>query len=316
MKNMQAGNSSIRNIIIGASAISVAAILWGLDGVVLTPRLFSLDVGFVVLVLHALPFVLMQPFLWKSWKKSAQFSRKQWIVLFLIALAGGAAGTLAIVKALFLVNFQHLTIVVLLQKLQPVFAISLAALFLKEKLRQNFLLWAALAIISGYFMTFGLKLPNLDSGANTVYAALFALLAAFSFGSSTVLSKKALEGIAFQTATFWRYGLTSLIMLVYVLIIGGFSSIADVNSNHMLIFLIIGLTTGSGAIFLYYFGLNKVKAIVATICELFFPISAIIFDYFFNQVKLGTVQWIAAIIMIFSIVNLNLGNIRARKKSK
>ena len=73
-------------------------------------------------------------------------------MFFLLSLFGGAVGTLAIVKALFLVNFKALTIVVLLQKLQPVFAITLAALLLGEKLKRNFLLWSALAITAGYFL--------------------------------------------------------------------------------------------------------------------------------------------------------------------
>ena len=43
-------------VIIGAVSISLAAIMWGLDGVVLTPRLYNLDVGWVVLILHAFLF--------------------------------------------------------------------------------------------------------------------------------------------------------------------------------------------------------------------------------------------------------------------
>jgi drug/metabolite transporter (DMT)-like permease len=61
--------------------------------------------------------------------------------------------------------------------------------------------------------------------------------------------------------------------------------------------------------------IENVKAIVATIMELFFPISAIIFDYVFNDHLLSPVQWIAAAIMIFAIINLNADNSRALKKS-
>jgi drug/metabolite transporter (DMT)-like permease len=63
----------------------------------------------------------------------------------------------AMVKALFLVHFQKLTIVVLLQKLQPVFAITLATFLLKEKLRPGFFIWATIAIVDGYFLTFGFQ---------------------------------------------------------------------------------------------------------------------------------------------------------------
>ena len=297
--------SNKKQSIIGAVAVSVSAILWGLDGVVLTPRLYNLDVSYVVFILHLIPFILMNVFLFKEYRHLKTFSSSDVFTLLLIAILGGAVGTLAIVKAIFLVNFKHLTIIVLLQKLQPVFAIALAAIILKEKLRKNYLLWASIAIISGYFLTFGFHLPDFQIGDNTVYAASLALLAAFSFGSSTVFSKKILQKYSFHTATFYRYGFTTLILFLYILIFSKFGEFTKTTSLNWIIFLIIAFTTGSGAIFLFYYGLTKIRAILATICELFFPISAIFFDYFINDNKLSLVQWLAAIIMIGAIVNLN-----------
>ncbi|MBI9038667.1 MAG: EamA family transporter [Bacteroidales bacterium] len=291
--------------IIGAVAVSISAILWGLDGVVLTPRLYNLDVGYVVFILHFIPFVLMNIFLFKEYRYLKTFSASDVFTLLLIAILGGAVGTLAIVKAIFLVNFKHLTIIVLLQKLQPVFAIALATIYLKEKLRNNYLLWASIAIIAGYFLTFGFDLPDFQTGDNTVYAASLALLAAFSFGSSTVFSKKILQKYSFHTATFFRYGFTTLILFSYLIIFSKFGEFTNTTSTNWLFFMIIAFTTGSGAIFLFYYGLTKIPAILATICELFFPISAIFFDYLINDNKLSIVQWVAAIIMIGAIINLN-----------
>jgi drug/metabolite transporter (DMT)-like permease len=212
---------------------------------------------------------------------------------------------MSIVKALFLVNFEQLTIIVLLQKLQPVFAISLAAILLKEKLHKRFLIWASMAIIASYFLVFGFALPDFDAGENTIYAVLYALLAAAAFGSSTVLSKKVLNKFSFRTGTFFRYGFTTLIMLIIVLLAGTFNQFNTTTNENWLFFFIIAFTTGSGAIFLYYFGLVRIRAIIATICELFFPVSAIIFDYIFNHKVLDPVQWFAAAVMIFAIIKLN-----------
>ena len=294
-----------RQAITGALAVSVAAILWGLDGIVLTPRLYNLNIIWVVFVVHCIPFILMNFFLFREYKHLKEFTRGDYLFMGLISLFGGAIGTLAIVKALFLLNFQSLTVVVLLQKLQPVFAITLAALLLKEKLKKHFLFWTGLAIVAGYLLTFGLSLPNFHTGFKTLYAALFALLAAFSFGSSTVFSKKILIKYNFITATFFRYGFTTLFMLVFVLATGKLSQVYSTTSFNWFIFLIIGFTTGSGAIFLFYYGLKRIKAILATICELFFPMSAILFDYLFNHNRLSLVQWIGAAVMIFAIIRLN-----------
>ncbi|MBI9034952.1 MAG: DMT family transporter [Bacteroidales bacterium] len=293
--------------IIGAIAVSLAAILWGLDGVVLTPRLYSLDVPFVVFVFHALPFLMMNVVFYKQYRFVVKFTSQDVLLFALVATFGGAIGTLAIVKALFLVNFEKLTIVILLQKLQPVFSIFLAWILLKERLDKRFAFWALVAILSGYTLTFGFCLPKpLNAGSNITEASLYAVLAAFSFGSSTVFSKMLLRKFSFSTTSFFRYGFTSLIMLGVVLYTGTIANVLVTERQHWLIFLLIAITTGSGAIFLYYFGLNKIKASIATICELFFPLSAILFDYWINKSFLTPVQWISAIVLIGAIIKLNL----------
>ena len=298
--------SSRQAFIIGAVSISLAAVMWGLDGVVLTPRLYNLDVGWVVLILHALPFILMHSFLYKEYVALRIFTRQDYLVILMIALFGGAIGTISIVKALFLINFKELSIVVLLQKLQPVFAISLAAVILKERINKYFVLWASIAILGGYFLTFGFDLPDFSTGDKTVLSAMYALLAAISFGSSTVFSKLILKRYSFKTATFYRYGFTTLIMAVFLVFFGSPISFGDITPMNWTIFFIIAFTTGSGAIFLYYYGLNQVKASVAVICELFFPISTILFDYIVNHSRLSLIQWVSAALMVFAIVNLNL----------
>jgi drug/metabolite transporter (DMT)-like permease len=295
-----------KTVFTGAMAICIAATLWGLDGVVLTPRLYSINIGLVVFIFHALPFVLMNLFMYKEYRYLKQFTGNDVLMFFLLSLFGGAVGTLAIVKALFLVNFQALTIVVLLQKLQPVFAITLAALLLGEKLKRNFLLWSALAITAGYFLTFGFQLPHVVTGSPTALAAGYSLLAAFAFGSSTVFSKKVLRRYSFFTATFYRYAFTSVIMLLFVLSTGVFKSMPEITGFQWGIFVIIGITTGSGAIFLYYFGLTKIRAMLATICELCFPVSAILFDYLVNDKILSPTQWVSALVLIFAILKLSL----------
>jgi len=289
----------------GSAAVGLSAVLWGFDGVVLTPQLYNLNVVYVVFILHLFPFFLMNLFLFRKYRQLPLMSTSDLITFLLIGLFGGAIGTLAIVKALFLLNFNHLSVVVLLQKLQPVFAIGLAAILLKEKLKQRFLLWASIAIAGGYFLTFGWSLPDVNTGENTIHASLLALLAAFSFGSSTVFSKKILGKYDFVTSTFYRYGFTTFIMLIFMIFFGSFGSFATTTPKEWAFIILIGLTTGSGAILLYYYGLKKVKAMTATISELMFPISAVLFDYLINGSILSPIQWIAAAVMIYSIIRLN-----------
>ncbi|MBN2236715.1 MAG: DMT family transporter [Bacteroidales bacterium] len=303
-----------KNVVLGAILISISAVLWGFDGVVLTPRLGNLNISFVVFLLHLFPFVLMNFFLSSRYKLLKTLRKNDLIALIGVALFGGALGTIAIVKALFLVNFQSLSIVVLLQKLQPVFAILLAATFLKERLGRNFALWAIVAIGAGYFLTFGFSLPHIAHDQNTILAVLYSILAAFSFGSSTVFSKRLLQKLDFISATFFRYGLTTVIMLFAVIVLRQINDFQYVTSFNWIMIALISLTTGSGAMFLYYYGLKHVRAVISTISELFFPISAVLFDYFFNGHILNYVQWISALVMVFAIIKLNSDNKKQQSK--
>lgn len=286
--------------------IGLAATLWGLDGVVLTPRLSNINVVLVVFLLHALPFLVMNTFLFKRYKDLKKLDKKALYSLIFVSVFGGAIGTISIVYALFIVNFQELSVVVLLQKFQPVFAILLASFFLGEKLTASFVKWSFVAIVAGYFLTFGWSLPNLHTDAVTLKAAFLSLLASFSFGSSTVFGKRLLEKIDFLSATFFRYGLTFLLLLPVVLLLGKHTEIQNITSLNWMIFAIIALTSGSVAVVIYYYGLQHVKASNATLLELFFPISAILFDYFINHNSLSSLQWVSAAVMIFAIIRAGL----------
>jgi drug/metabolite transporter (DMT)-like permease len=231
--------------------------------------------------------------------------KKDWFAFFLVALLGGAIGTMAITKALFYVNFVNLSVVILLQKLQPVFAVTLAGIFLKEKLQKQFFRWAGLAIVGAYFMTFGTKLPDFSTGDKTTIAALFSLLAALSFGSSTVLSKRALRNVSFETGTYLRFLFSAFIMLVIVISLGELNSLSEITTKQAIIFLIIAFTTGGAAIFLYYFGLKKITASVATICELAFPLTAVLLEYFLRKNIMDVVQWIGAGVLLLSIIKVS-----------
>lgn len=285
--------------------VIIAASLWGVDGIVLRPALYNLPVPLVVFIESTIVAVLLTPYFIKQIPSLKNLHQKDWLAFFLVALLGGAVGTMAITKALFFVNFVNLSVVILLQKLQPVFAITLAALFLKEKLPAHFFLWAGLAILGAYFTTFGANLPYLATGDKTTVAALFALLAAFSFSSSTVLSKRALRNVSFEMGTYLRFLFSAFIMLVLVVSLGDISSITNVTTKQIQIFLIIAFTTGGAAIFLYYYGLKRIPASVAAICELAFPLTAVLLEYILRGNLLDPVQWIGAIILLLSILKVS-----------
>ena len=286
-------------------AIIIAAALWGLDGIVLRPSLYTLPVPLVVLIESSIVAILLTPFFIKKFSLFKNLKLKDWFSFAAVAFFGGALGTMAITKALFYVNYANLSVVVLIQKLQPVFAISLAAILLKEKLQKEFYLWAGIALIGAYLMTFGLHLPTLNSGDKTPIAVLFSLIAAISFGSSTVFSKRALKNVGFETGTYLRFLISSFVMILIVLFTGDYKSISEVSNIQWIVFLIIAFTTGGPAIFLYYYGLKSVPASVSAICELSFPLTAVLLEYFVRGNMLDFVQWVGVILLLFGILKVS-----------
>ena len=268
---------------------------------------FSLRIAgyFSSVVESSIVALLLMPILFKKFAIIKKLDAKEWLAFGAVALFGGAIGTMAITKALFYVNFVNLSIVILIQKLQPIFALLLASVLLKERLPKIFFLWASLAIFGAYLMTFGLTLPNFSTGDKTVVAVLLSLIAAISFSSSTVFSKYGLRNVDFALGTYLRFLLSSLIMLILVLSFSELSSFQNVTGSQWSIFLLIAFTTGGAAIFLYYFGLKKISASVATICELAFPLTAVVLDYMIHGNILTAIQWIGIILLVFSIVKVS-----------
>lgn len=297
--------SNLHNkIMLGVGAVALAAVLWSLDGTFLRPQLFSLPSPLVVFLEHVFGTVLLAPFLYFFRAQIRTISRSQWGAIFWVALFGGALGTTFFTKALFLTGFTNISVVILLQKLQPVFAIILAAIFLKERFAAQFYVYAALAVIAGYFVTFenwSEPLTNLTS--TTAAIAGFALLAAFSWGSATTFGKYSIKNIHNGLLAALRFVLTSLIMLVPALYYYS-GSFATVSDKHVNLFVLIALTSGAGAIFLYYWGLKKIPASLATLAELAWPVSAIVLDYFVNGNVLSFTQILGATVLIATVLRI------------
>ena len=281
-----------------------AAILWGFDGIVLRPELYTLPVALVVFIESGIVAIYLSPILFKNLSSLKNLNTKDWLAFAGVALFGGAIGGMCITKALFHVNFVNLSVVILIQKLQPLFALGLAAIILKERLPGQFFYWAAAAIVGAYLMTFGFSLPVISYDNKNLIAAMYAVIAAFSFGFSTVLSKRALRNISYEVGTYLRFGIATIIMLIFVISFSEIPLISNITNRQWIIFLIIAFTTGGPAIFIYYYGLKNITASTATILELAFPMTAVILDYVIHGNILSLVQWIGVAILIYSITQV------------
>ncbi len=298
---MNKDQSNLKN---GILLVVTASIFWGISTSLIIPHLYSYPVTFVVFVMHLFPLVILTVFYPKEYKNFFKLSKSDMTYAAIIALLAGVIGTLLIVKALFLVDFKYLSAVVLIQKVQPVFAIILAALFLKEKIKFYFIIIAVIVFAGVYFMSFGFHMPYFAVSSTYLLAYMLTVIAAFFFSTNTVLGKYLTNTVSNKTITFARFFLGTIFSLIICLTVGDIHFISKLNSASISFFIVNAIIAGPFVMFLYYIGLKKIKAIFAALGELALPFSVIILDYFYYGETLSYVQGVGGGIIIIGIICL------------
>jgi drug/metabolite transporter (DMT)-like permease len=106
--------------------------------------------------------------------------------------------------------------------------------------------------------------------------------------------------------TYLRFGLTTLIMFFLVALTANFGAVSQVTLKQAIVFLIIVFTSGGSAMLLYYYGLKRVTASVSAICELAFPLSAILFEFIWRGRALTWSQWLGVLILFIAIYQVSI----------
>ncbi len=292
----------------GPYLVFLAAMLWATDApfrVFLTSELSS---NFIVLAEHFVDILIAVPILVWVWPELKQLNAKAWLAVLFIAIGGSALASIAFTEAF---RYVNPSVAILLQKLQPLLAISLAAAMLRERLHEKFWLWTALALAGAYVISFPRFVPQLYVGEqfnpNTI-GVMLALLAAILWGASTVLGKYVLGKISFKAMTSLRF----IFVLIFLAILNGsrgeLSQISILTAKDILFIAIIAITSGIVSLYIYYGGLQHTKASIATIAELGFPLAAVLVNYFFLKESLVPMQLVGMIVLVLAIWQLGRVN--------
>lgn len=297
--------------------IAGAAFLWSLDAFFRT-ELYALPPVLVSFWEHLIGLVVIAPFFVKYMADLRLLGRREWLALLYIGLLAGPVGLILYMTALTQTSFANFSIVVLLQQTQPIWAILFAAVLLKERITTRFLVFAAVAMAGVYLIVFPDLKPNFDTGEATLLAGVLALLAAGCWGTATAVGKYALQSVHVATVTFVRFVLAAAFsLLVFV----GFAllqqsigteavlgtsyvlgDIASLSAAQWQSVMMIVLITGAGAMLLYYFGLKRVPARVATIFELTWPASSLVIGIVAFDNTFTVTQIIGIVSLVISMV--------------
>ncbi len=288
----------------GPLFVVIAALLWSFDGL-LRISLYTLPPSVIVFYEHILGFIILIPLSIKWFKDIRKMTRREWIAIALVALFSGALGTILYTAALQFINYTSYSVVVLLQQqLQPIWAIAAAALLLKEKITKKFVMYAVLALIAAYFITFKDLQVNFATGSGTMIAGLLALSAGLMWGISTAISKVVLNRVSFLTGTALRFMLAPIFALVFIIGQNQTDALTQLTLPQIQTLLVITFSTGMVALLFYYYGLKKTPARITTLCELVWPASAIFIDYFLFHKNLTPTQLLGIAVLLFAIYKI------------
>jgi drug/metabolite transporter (DMT)-like permease len=289
----------------GPWLVALAALLWAVDAPFRKYLTSDLPSASIVLMEHLLIAVLVLIFLFRYLGELRKLDWKDWSAVIFIGFGGSALATVFFTQSF---HYLNPTVAILLQKLQPLIAIALAALVLKERLTKNFWLWALVAIFGAYLVSFPALTPTGFAFQGNMLGVTLAVLAAVLWGGSTVFGRLVLRKISFQAMTAVRF-LSALVFLVFLnLFNDNLTTIANASGRDWLFVFIIAILAGLVSLFIYYKGLQTTKASIATLCELAFPVSAVVVNWIFLEATLSWMQIVGSLILVVAILQLSWVN--------
>jgi drug/metabolite transporter (DMT)-like permease len=288
--------------------VAVGAAMWGTDGILRVPLLEVAAPSQIVLLEHLVLLLYSMPAVVLGWRFFRGLGAAQWVALLIIGWGGSAVATLLFTTAFAVGNP---TVVILLQKTQPLFAIALAAILLRERLGWAYWPCFAVAMVGAYMISFGNLDPFTALGSAELLPAALALGAALLWGSSTVLGRLVLKDVPFYALTGARL-LLAVPLLAGIVVaqssVGGLgAAFASEPGRVVLLAVIPGLL----ALLLYYRGLTGTRASYATLAELAFPATAVVLNWTFLGVGVSPNQVLGFVLLWGAVFVLGYLNARA-----
>jgi len=280
----------------GVVLVALAAALWGTDPIIrktMTPTTSATTIVFgehVILVALTLPLLL--PALRAVFRAGWRY------VAAAVVVGAGASALATILFTDALIGHSDYITPVVIQKLQPFVAIGAAALLLGERPRPGFWSFFFPALVGFWLVN---QSHPLDPSAKGVVVIVEATAAAVLWALGTVLGRYMSRELEFQHILSLRFffGLLASSLALLVMHAPAYS-----NGHDTLLILYLALVTGLLALGLYYYGLQRTPAMVASVAELTYPAVAIVAGIYAYDQHLDWTQWLGVALILGSVTLL------------
>lgn len=291
--------------------VALGALLWAFDAPFRSRLVGSYSVWWIVFMSHLLCLVVSAPVSLRYWRKWLAFRWTDWLALLVISIGGSISATWLFTYAFS--QTSNYSIPILMQKLQPLIAVCAARIFLKEKLSRQFALVLVVALAGAVMIAWpNLNLQGIDPQVE-FRAVIAAVGAALLWGICTVAGRHLTTQFGFLEMTALRYFVATIILLPLLAIVGEFSSMSPPPALDWLWFLLMAWGPGYLALVIYYKGLQGTRASIATLCELSFPVGAVLVNWTFLDSPLTLIQGLGALFLVGSVTWLSFEQAKTQK---
>jgi drug/metabolite transporter (DMT)-like permease len=288
----------------GPSLVILGASMWGLETFWRVRLGAKFDAEILVFHEHWLGLLVTLPFLLRGAKALRGTSRKAIVSMVASGVLGSALGTVCFTRALALLNAS---VANLLLNVQPVISVIVSWFWLRERPLPRFYPWAGVALASGATMAWS---PDAVQPANSLaLGLLFIGATAVCWGASTTFGRAAMIEIDFKTGTALRY-VVGTVATFAVVATGGdvaarlrWSTLATRSTlKDMAGLLIVAAITPT---FLYFAGLARTRASVATFAEMAQTFASLIVTWGIMREALTPPQIVAGVALLVAVFFIN-----------
>lgn len=289
----------------GSLLVILACLFWGMDTLIRYPLVErGLNPITIVFFEHVILTVFFSFGLIPAIKRMGELKIADVFSFLVIGGLGSAIATVAFTESF---QFLNPSLVILLQKFQPVVAILLSAIVLKEQVQKQFIIWAAVCLVGGLLISspdivrfYNLVINDysmvISDGAVRGYSLVG--ISVLGWGATTVFGKR-LSMVGFDTKTIMG-GRFLVGLLVLIPFVKWDKSLLLPQGEDYLRILIMVLISGTLAMYLYYQGMKRLSARSVAIAEMFFPFFAIVVNWFFLGKQLSDLQLVGGAILIIA----------------
>jgi drug/metabolite transporter (DMT)-like permease len=277
--------------------VALAAALWGTDALLRQPLAGALPASTIVFWEHVIIVVVLVPLLPAALRAFRAASHRDRMALVVIGAGASAVATALFTEAF---RFGDPVTPVVLQKLQPLIAVAVAALLIGERVRSGYWLFAVPALAGAWFMAFR---DPFSAAPQALTAALLAVGAAALWALGTVLGRMVGSRMAPRDVTVLRFAIGLPASAVVLAVDGGPLAVTPAQLGPL---VLLALIPGLLGLALYYLGLRTTPAARATLAEMAFPVTAVLVGVVFLGAQPAWTQWLGLAVVVASVTALGL----------